>query len=132
MRKDDLKIGYLVETKDREQWLVMNTQHETILVKEDGQWEPLNRLNKEIAVKIRNENQQLTSPTEKETLYFDAKKSIGFKINFNIIHFHLKEQLFDCHGLTKEETKERGYDWPSYFFTTEKPKPLKVIDGRVE
>ena len=74
----------------------------------------------------------LTTPTEKETLYFDAKKSVGFKVNFNIIHFHLKEQLFDCHGLTKSETKERGYNWPSNMFTTEKPKPLKIIDGRVE
>ena len=48
MKKEDLKIGYLVETKDRERWLVMNKNHETILVKEDGQWEPLNRLNKQL------------------------------------------------------------------------------------
>ena len=91
-------------------------------------------LNKEIAVKIRNENQQLTSPTEKETLYFDARKSEGFENNFSNFSSNHKAGLFDCHGLTKEETEERGYDrhWTSDMFTTEKPKPLKIIDGRVE
>ena len=67
-----------------------------------------------------------------ETLYFDLRKSNRFKDNFNNILPDHKERFFSCHGLTKEETKEKGYGWPNYLFSTEKPKPLKIIDGRVE
>ena len=65
----------------------------------------------------------------KEPLYFDARLSNRFKYNFR---GNDKSIYLDCHGLTKEETKEKGYNWLSNMFTTEKPKPLIIIDGEVK
>ena len=66
----------------------------------------------------------------KKTLYFDARESYHFTRDSQ--HFMFGDNYFECHGLTKDELVEKGYSWFDDMFTTEKPEPLKIIDGRVE
>ena len=150
MKKEDLENGMVVEYRKGKKLLVVNDllfglegfntlenyrddltsfyeELDIVKVYEIKHFASLN--------KVLTNNERLKLLWErKETLYFDARKSEGFENNFNNFTSNHKVGLFECHGLTKEETKERGYDrhWTSDVFTTKKPKPLKIIDGRVE
>ena len=125
MKKDDLKIGYLVETKDRERWLVMNKNHGTILVKEDGEWEPLNRLNKQL-------DEKYSRCDRKNDMYII--RVWGFSRLGRMV---LKLNPSDRNLLWKrKKVKIAALDTHKYLRNSKtkfkKPKTLEIIDGRVK
>ena len=148
MKKEDLENGMVVEDRRGDRFLVVDDflyglkWYESLNDIEDDLTSYSNSLDivkvyKKKAgsslVDLLNGNEYLNLIWErKETLYFDARKSLAFKDNFNSVSISEVPKYFKCHGLTKEETKERGYNWLSSIFTKEKPEPLKIIDGRVE
>ena len=69
----------------------------------------------------------------KKQLYFDARRAIKSKLEILNMKVLQEDGYLKCHGLTQESIiKNYGYQWVSDMFTAEKPKPLKIIDGRVE
>ena len=154
MKKEDLKVGYLVKARNETLWMVMPIMVKDeglILVSKKGGWEALSDFNDSLeltddgnfdimkvwghslwACRVFDfdpEDRELLWERKEETLYFDARKTLDFKRGhiMRADNPHLK-----CHGLTRKQMFEQGYYLSDDLFTSVKPEPIKIIGGAVE